>query len=318
MPEEAGDSEVVVEPELEDRILETFDESTETALSTRTVADAVDRDETVVGEHLERLAEADELVKADLEGQYVGWERPADTFVGYTEAGSYRLTDRRTGLVTRGTDRTTALRSLADKIELLEDGAHIGAQILGISEATISPGYFESVEDLLESYVRPDDRHLYVFVQDDGVTEIETASQLTRERTVLGFTVTGVFDREEFSDVMIVSAERAIEASALREDHFPVGVFKTAAVHPDHQQEGVGTALASHGLAYLAETPPVLAVLWIRDDEGITSIAEGFGGVELATFEDMNLFGKQCPQCGFETDCNCAFALYSWGLDDGD
>lgn len=318
MPEEAGDSEVVVEPELEERILETFDESTETALSTRTVADTVDRDETVVGEHLERLAEADELVKVDLEGQYVGWERQAETFVGYTEAGSYRITDRRTGLVTRGTDRTTALRSLADKIELLEDGAHIGAQILGISEATISPGYFNSVEDLLESYVRPDDRHLYVFVKDDGVTEIETASQLTREQTVLGFTVTGVFDREEFSEVMIVSAERAIEASALREDHFPVGVFKTAAVHPDHQQEGVGTALASHGLAYLAETPPVLAVLWIRDDEGITSIAEGFGGVELATFEDMNLFGTQCPQCGFETDCTCAFALYAWGLDDGD
>lgn len=318
MPEEAGEREVVVEPELEARILGTFEESHETALSTHSVADAVDRDEAVVEQHLERLAGADELTRVDLEGQYVGWERQRETFVGHNQGGSYRITDRKTGLVTRAIDRTTALRSLADKIELLEEGTHIGAQILGISEAVISPGYFDSVEDVLESHVRPDSRHIYVFVEDDGVTEIETPSQLTREQTILGFTVTGVFDQEEFSEVMIISAEEAFEASALRPEHFPVGVFKATAVHPDHQQEGIGTALASHGLAYLAETPPVLTMLWMREDESTTRLVEKFGGEELVTFEDMNLFGRQCPQCGFETECTCKFSLYSWGLDDGE
>lgn len=316
MPEEGGEQEVVVDPELEDAILDLFDESTEAALSTRTVTDAVDRDESVVSDHLDRLAAAGELEKVELGGQYVGWERPTETFVGHSQDGSYRITDRKTGLVTRAADRTAALRSLADKIELLEGGSHIGAQILGICEAAIGPGYFDSVEDVLESYVQPDDRHIYVFVEDEGVTEIETASQLTREQTILGFVVTGVFDQAAFSDVMVVSADRAMAASELRPDHFPVGVFKAAAVHPDHQQKGIGTALASHGLAYLAENPPVLTVLWLREDEATTSLAGKFGGEELATFEDVDMPDRQCPQCGFETDCSCTFALYSWGLDE--
>jgi ribosomal protein S18 acetylase RimI-like enzyme len=315
MPEDAGGSTVGEEPELEDSILQTFDSTTDAALSTSTVAEAVGRDETVVEAHLERLASAGELTRVDLEGQHLGWERPRETFVGHAQQGSYRITDRKTGLVTRANDRTTALQSLADKIELLEDGTHIGAQILGISEAAISPEYFESVEDLLESYVRPDDRHVYVFVESDGVTEIETAAHLTREQTILGFTVTGVFDQEEFSDVMVVSAEQAIEASRLDPDHFPVGVFKATAVHPDHQQEGIGTALASHGLAYLAETSPVLTILWLREDDSTERLADKFGAEQLATFENMNVLGQQCPQCGFESDCSCAFSLYSWGLD---
>lgn len=316
MPEEAGGREVV-EPELESRILEAFDQRSDETLRTPAIADAVDADEAAVETELERLAETGKLAEADVEGQSGGWERATETFVGYDQAGSYRITDRKTGLVTRATDRTTALHSLADKIELLEDGRHIGAQILGISEAVISPGYFESVEDVLESYVRPDDRHIYVFVADEGVTEIETTSQLTREQTVLGFTVTGVFDREGFSDVMVITAEEAIEASELRPEHFPVGVFKATAVHPDHQQEGIGTALASHGLAYLAETPPVLTMLWMREDESTTRLVEKFGADELVTFEDMNLFGRQCPQCGFDSECSCEFSLYSWGLERG-
>lgn len=315
MPNEVGDSEGVAEPELADRILDAFDERNETALSTRAVADAVDVDEETAADCLDRLADDGELTKVDLGSEYVGWERATETFVGHAQGGSYRISDPRTGLVTRASDRATALRSLADKIDLLEDGSHIGAQILGICETEIGPGYFDSVEELLESYVRPDDRHIYVYVADEGVTEIETASQLTREQTILGFTITAVFDREEFSEVMVVPAERAIEASALREDHFPVGVFKATAVHPEHQREGVGTALASHGLAYLAQTPPVLTVLWIREDEATTRLAHKFGGEELARFEDVDLSDRQCPQCGFDTDCTCTFALYSWGLD---
>lgn len=316
MPEETGDHEVVVEPELEDAILDVFDESTEAALSTRTVTDAVDGEEAVVSAHLDRLAERGELEKVELGDKYVGWERPTETFVGHDQEGSYRITDGKTGLVTRAGDRVSALRSLADRIELLEDGSHIGAQILGISEASLGPGYFESVEDILESYVRPDDRHIYVYVEDDGVDEIETAAQLTREQTILGFTVTAVFDQASFSDVMVVSAERAMADSDLEPEHFPVGVFKATAVHPEHQKEGIGTALASHGLAYLAETPPVLTVLWLRDDGATTSLAAKFGGEELARFEDVDLSGRQCPQCGFDADCTCTFALYSWGLDE--
>lgn len=314
MPEETGDQEVVVEPALEDAILEVFDERTEAALSTRTVTDAVEREEADVSDHLDRLAARGELEKVELGGKYVGWERPTETFVGHDQEGSYRITDEKTGLVTRAGDRAAALRSLADKIELLDGGSHVGAQILGICEAAIGPGYFTSVEDVLESYVLPEDRHIYVYVEDDGVTEIETATQLTREQTVLGFTVTGVFDQASFSDVMVVSAERAMAASELRPEHFPVGVFKAAAVHPDHQQQGIGTALASHGLAYLAENPPVLTVLWLREDGATTSLASKFDGEELARFDDVDLPGRQCPQCGFDADCSCTFALYSWGL----
>jgi len=140
----------------------------------------------VVNAHLDRLAESNELEKVELGDEYVGWERPTERFVGHDQEGSYRITDEKTGLVTRAGDRTAALRNLADRIELLEDGSHIGAQILGISEASLGPGYFESVEDILESYVRPDDRHIYVYVEDDGVDEIETAAQRPGSRRFWG------------------------------------------------------------------------------------------------------------------------------------
>lgn len=302
--------------ELETRLLDVFDEQSSAAVSTQTVADEAGADTTTVRRALERLADGNAIEKVDLEGQYVGWERPPETFVGHAKPGSYRISDEKTGLVTRGDSRASALRRLADRIELLESGTHVGSQILGVCDAVISPEYFDGVEDVLESYVRPENRHLYVFVEDDGVTEIETAAELTRETSILGFTVTGVFDRDEFSDVMIVSADRVIETTKLRADHFPVGVFKVTAVHPDHQQEGVGTALASHGLAYLAETPPVLTMLWQRDDDSNERLAGKFGAEKLAAYESATPLDRQCPQCGFDVECSCMSVLYGWGIDD--
>lgn len=296
------------------RIRRLFAERTGGTLATRTIADAMDRDGENVRELLGSMADRGELRREPDGGNDERWRYLFDPYVGRANGGSYTITDSRSGLVTRACSRPRALHRLADRIEQFEAGNHVGAQILGISESTVSPAYLTDREEILEEFVRPDHTHLYVYVQDDGVTEVETTEQLSRERRILGFTVTGRFDREAFDEVMLVSAETAVERTPLADEDFPVGVFKIAAVHPEHQREGIGTALTTHGMAYLAETPPILALLWGRDDDSNVALAEKLDFEKLATFDGVSPLERLCPQCGFENECTCGSVLYGWGF----
>lgn len=301
------------EQDLDGSVRLIFEDEPHVALRSDGVARAVGGDEAAVRECLDRLEAAGFLERIHLEGDLVAWKRAGDRFAGRSDAGAYTITDERSGLVTRADSRSRALRRLADRIEQFERGDHVGAQVLGICESAISPAYLSGVEEILHTYVYPDNRHLYVYVQGEGVTEVTTAAQLSRDQRILGFTVTGRFDREEFSEVMLVSAETVIERTPITAADFPVGVFKVTAVHPDHQHEGIGTALGSHGLAYLAETPPVLTMLWGRDDGSNEGLAEKFDFDELARFENATPLDGHCPECGFENECTCSSLLYGWG-----
>lgn len=299
-------------------ILEAFDEEPDGSLSAAGVAERVDADRATVRERLDVLSDRGEIRKIDLGGEYVAWQRHRETYVGRQDGDSYRIHDENTGLVTRAASRPTALRRLADRIEAYDRGDGVGAQVLGIADAAISPTYFDDVDDVLNSLVRPDDTTLYVYVEGDGVATVTSESEPRRSGPVRGFTVTAVLDRDRFDEVMLVSSAELIESTPLTTDQFPVGVFKLMAVAPDHQGRGIGTHLAAAGLAEIADAPPILALLWRRDDESNERIAEKFGFDELADFEGRSPLDGRCPQCGFSAKCSCSSTLYGWGYEDSD
>lgn len=287
------------------------------ALRTETIADAVGTTSDRIGETLAELSADDDVVQTTLPDGSTGWAAATDTVEGFETASSYAVSDRTTGLVTRADNRPGAYRRLADRLEQFDRGDHVGAQVLGIAQRVMSPGYVESYEELLDGYVRPDDRHLYVYVADDGVREVETATELNRSQSVLGFSLTGVYDREEFDAESVVPLDRLLAETRLEPHHFPLGVFKLSAVHPDHQREGIGRALGTHGMAYLAQHPPVVTMLWDRsDNRGNVELTEEYPGAEhLATFDGATPLSDRCPVCGFDSECRCGTIVYGWGFD---
>lgn len=315
MSKGTGDRSTADPAHLEAEIRDAFRRNDAVAMSTKTVADRVGVDEGTAASRLSSLAEQGVLQKVDLEGEYVAWERAGDTVRGRSDGNSYTIRDDETGLVTRGESRPVALRRLADRIEQYDEGDHVGAQILGISDAAISPAYMDGVAQIREEFVEPDDVHLYAYVDGTGVVEIETPSQLHRSQTILGIAVTAVLDRDRFADVMYVNVETLDAETPVEPDHFPLGVFKVAAVDPDHQEQGIGTALTTHGMAHLAETPPVLSLLWDRDDESNERLAEKFDADPLLTLEDALPFEWRCTVCGYGNECTCDCVLYGWGLE---
>lgn len=315
MSKGTGDRSTADSEGLDGEIRDLFRRNDAVAMSTRTVAERVGIDEPTAERRLAALADGDVLEKVDLEGEYVAWERAGDTVRGRTDGNSYTIKDDETGLVTRGESRAVALRRLADRIEQYDEGDHVGAQILGISDAAISPAYVDGVDQIRTEFVEPDDVHLYAYVDGTGVVEIETPSQLHRSQTIHGIAVTAVLDRDRFEEVMYVDVETLAAETPVQPDHFPVGVFKVAAVEPDRQEEGIGTALTTHGMAHLAETPPVLSLLWDRDDESNERLAEKFDAEPLLTLEDALPFEWRCTVCGYGNECTCDCVLYGWGLE---
>lgn len=285
------------------------------AMSTQTVAERAGVDEATAEARLTSLAERGILRKVDLGGEYLAWERAGDTVRGRPDGNSYTVRDEETGLVTRGENRPVALRRLADRIDQYDAGHHVGAQILGISDAAISPAYMDGIEEIREEFVDPDDVHLYAYVDGTGVIEVESPSRLHRSQDVLGIAVTAVLDRDRFDEVMYVDVATLEAETPVEPDHFPVGVFKVAAVEPDRQEQGIGTALTTHGMAHLAETPPVLSLLWDRDDESNERLARKFDAEPLLTLEDALPFEWRCTVCGYGNECTCDCVLYGWGLD---
>jgi ribosomal protein S18 acetylase RimI-like enzyme len=314
--EESNDDETL----LAGAIRGVLDASGRDALRLETIADAVGASPDQIRETLAELNAADDVVETTLPDGSTGWAATTDTVEGYETANSYAVSDRATGLVTRADSRPGAYRRLADRLEQFDRGDHVGAQVLGIAERVMSPAYVESYEELLEGYVRPDDRHLYVYVEGDGVREVETATELNRSQSVLGFSLTGVYDRAAFAAESVVPLDRLLAETRIEPHHFPLGVFKLSAVHPEYQRRGIGRALGTHGMAYLAQHPPVVTMLWDRsDNRGNVELTEEYPGSEyLATFDGATPLDDRCPVCGFDTECRCGTIVYGWGFDVAD
>lgn len=258
---------------------------------------------------------AAEGVVAGVDGDETGhWQATAAPVRVTEDSNSVKVQDPETGIVSRAETRPVALRRLADRLEQYAEGETIGAQIRGISETTLSPAYAQGVGELVEEYVAPADKHLYVYVPDEGIREITRQEQLHRDHTVAGFAVTGRFTRAEFDDAMSVTAEGLLAEASLDVD-FPLSVFKLVAVHPDYQGQGIGTSLVTHGTAYLADQPPVVAMIWERESDANIAIAEDYGAERLAEFENTSPSKWKCPECGFGTRCTCKSAFYAWGLE---
>jgi len=286
-------------------------------LTADAIAECVGASPSQVRERLEELAIEGSVARVPMGENATGWMSATSIVESRESTNSHVVTDRATGLVTRADTRGRAYRRLGDRIEQFEDGDHIGAQILGIAERVMSPTYVDSFDHLVESYVESGDKHLYVYVENDGVIEVETVTELSRSQRILGFALTGVYDREEFAEASMIPLDRLFDETRIEPHHFPLGVFKVTAVHPDHQQQGIGEALGSHGMAYLAQHPPVVTMLWDRsDNRGNVKLVEEYPGTEhLATFESATPLKYRCPVCSFGTECECGTILYGWGFD---
>lgn len=266
-------------------------------------------------EVLSELAEEGEVKRLPGGDGPTRW-RTETTMVRLTgEANSYRVKDDVTGIVSRDGSRADALRRLADRIEQYESDRTAGAQIVGISETELSPDYAPTVTELTSKYVEPDDRHLYVYIADEGVRELTDPTHLNREYEIHGFSVTGQFDRESFADAIPISLDELLAETPIQESHFPLGMYKLIAVHPSHQQEGVGAAMATHAMAYLAEQPPVVSMMWKRENDGNLKLADDYGARRLAEFEETSPSKWQCPECGFDTACSCSSVFLGWGFE---
>lgn len=315
MSKGAGGRNAVAVERIDSRILAAFDDDRAVALTTRAVAERVGVDVSTARDHLSRLADRGELTPVDGEEGAVTWERNRTQVFGRPDGNSYTLEDGATGIVTRGRTRPRALRRLADRIDQYETGDGVCAQILGICDAAITPAYVDGRAALRERFLDPEDVHLYAHVESQGVVEVDEPSQFDRSRTIQGIAVTAVLDRDRFDEVMIVDADTVVAETPVEPSHFPLGVFKLAAVPPAYQRRGIGTALTTHAMAHLAETPPVLSVLWDRDDESNERLAAQFDADRLLTLEDALPFGRRCTVCGYGNECSCDCVLYGWGLD---
>ncbi|WP_247005584.1 hypothetical protein [Halorientalis litorea] len=286
----------------------------ETAPTTAGIAETLSLSRETTRDILAELAQRGTLRKQD-DGGVTRWQETATDVLLNESANSYEVSDPETGIVSRAGTRPEALRQLADRLDQYADGEAIGAQIMGIGEAVLSPAYVQGIESLIEDYVEPDDKHLYVYVPEEGIREIRGQEHLHREHEVGGFAVTGRFTREEFDAAIQVPVDRLLAETPIDDDDFPLSVFKLVAIHPDYQGQGIGMSLVTHGMAYLAENPPVVGMLWERESDANVAIAEQHGAERLAEFENTSPSKWQCPECGFDTPCTCKSAFYGWGFE---
>lgn len=189
-------------------------------------------------------------------------------------------------------------------------------QLLRVSREETSPGYLTR-DDFVEYAAHPD-RHLYVYddTEPDQVRELTEVDALSAvDATVIGFVLTGIYEREAYADIVSVAVEEILDRTPLTEDDFPLSQFKVIAVDGDHRGEGVGSALTATGLAPLFENPPVTSMLWEREDGANIKLAERYANNRLTTFEDYFPPEWDCPDCGFENECHCDVTMYGWFAD---
>lgn len=190
-------------------------------------------------------------------------------------------------------------------------------RILDISRRETSPSYL-SREEVVE-YVTEPDRHCYVYddARSDPVVEVADAAVLeATDAEVLGFALTGIYDREAYAEVVSVPVEEILGSTPLEPDDFPLSQFKVVVVDSDHAGKGIGSALTATALVPLFENPPVTAMLWIRDNPANVRLAESYANNEMATFENYFPPEWRCPDCGFDNQCECRVTMYGWFADD--
>jgi len=193
----------------------------------------------------------------------------------------------------------------------------VGDRILRISRRETSPSYLSWSD--LRAYAGNPDRHLYVYdsVQSDPVREITDPAELaSTEGEVFGFALTGVYDREDYAEIVTVSVDEILARTPLTVEDFPLSQFKVVAVDADHTGEGVGSALTATALGPLFENPPVTAMIWERDDDANVKLARRYANNELATFGNYFPPEWDCPDCGYHTECDCDVTMYGWFADD--
>lgn len=191
----------------------------------------------------------------------------------------------------------------------------VGDQVLRIAGEEISPDYLTREE--LGEYADDPDRHLYVYdlAVDEPVVEHDDASALADDGTVVGFALTGVYDRESYADIVDVPVEEILARTPLTEEDFPLSQFKVMAVDDEHKGKGIGSAMSATALVPLFENPPVTAMLWERDNPANVKLAERYANNRLVRFEDYFHDDWRCPVCGFGNACDCAVTMYGWFAD---
>ena len=192
----------------------------------------------------------------------------------------------------------------------------LGDQILSLSARTTSPNYLDAAQ--LEAYAGRDDRHLYGYLDDiaeSGVTELGSTDLDRTDCAIRGFALTGVYALEAFRASTNADVDRIFAETPIVADDFPLAKLKVAAVDPDYQSRGIGTALTATAMANLFSNPPVVAMIWQRDNPANVKIARQYADNHLLTFE--NYFGEDwlCPDCGFDAECTCRVVLYGWFAD---
>lgn len=190
-------------------------------------------------------------------------------------------------------------------------------RILHISREEISPDYLTREE--LREFVNDPNRHVYVYdiTQSDPVLEITAARDLGEEEgEILGFALTGTFNRDSYAKIVSVSIDDILARTPLTPDDFPLSQFKVVAVASDQKGKGIGSALTATALTPLFDNPPVTAMIWERDNPANVKIAERYANNQLARFDDYFPDDWRCPVCGFENDCDCAVTMYGWFADE--
>jgi ribosomal protein S18 acetylase RimI-like enzyme len=200
--------------------------------------------------------------------------------------------------------------------------SRVDSRLVELSAETTSPVYIAE-PDYFVPYVRDPTKHVFVHRETadgvPGVAELTEVGELGRtDWTVNGFAITGEFEREEFAGEVSVSVDRLLGETPLTADDLPISFFKVVAVDPDQRSRGIGTQLTAKAIAPLFESPPMMAVVWLRDNPANRRLAEYYASSEVAVFEEYFDDDWACPDCGFDSDCTCDVAVYVWFGDERD
>lgn len=194
----------------------------------------------------------------------------------------------------------------------------VATQLVELSIETTSPGYIVE-PSVFREYVDHPDRNLHVYYEhgpEGGTREVTDVDDLDRtDWNVIAFALSGRYDRSAYADVVNVPIETILSATPLRDDDFPLSVVKVIAVDPVYQGRGVGTEISAIVAAKLFKHPPVVTMIWLRDNVANVRIAERYSDFRLATFREYFPSTWSCPECGFENDCSCDVAMYGWFAD---
>lgn len=131
----------------------------------------------------------------------------------------------------------------------------------------------------------------------------------------------GIYKDDELVGVCqmnIAKAQNAlgIPLSLSKKLPLPIAIFKTLAVHPDHQHKGYGSILLKHGLELLETYQlPILYILWKEGERaGFAKRIKNLGFTPFADIKNYWLNDSlkknyHCKRCG-PPPCKCSATFY--------